>query len=527
MAITPKIGAFVLETLTTGMYANPLDAVREYVQNAVDSIRAAEQQQRVPKGGGRIEIFADPKNRRLTIRDNGLGISRADAIRKLLDIGLSTKHIGSDAGFRGIGRLGGIAYCSSLAFRTSAVGERDVTTVVIDCAGMRSGMSTAMRGMDELAEVFARFTKVEYDACSLDEHFFEVVMDDILSNADEFLDWKRLEDYLCQTVPVEYDAHHFSYATVISNWIRKHGLSLPTVTLVIKTPEIERQVFKPYRTHYKTVKANGGGLELDVKGIEFYPENPQPDAPFWIWYGKTDLLGSIDDERVAGLRLRQHNIAIGGPERVAELFSEVASSNGRFNAWYIGEIHVNSPDAIPNARRDGFEDRDAWPSIKRDIIQFIKERCAEVRKTSGDRNRPTAKVMLKLDASIREAEEQIKYGIISKEHRDALLAKLKKNEEYANRVLEFRPASQESQEIRNALIRLQGLRSEVETRKEFAVANVRSSLDRKQRKVLQTVLETVRKTICSSQCNGRDECCRVLISAILAEFQVQERESEK
>ena len=30
---TPKIGAFVLETLTTGMYTNPLDSIREYIQN--------------------------------------------------------------------------------------------------------------------------------------------------------------------------------------------------------------------------------------------------------------------------------------------------------------------------------------------------------------------------------------------------------------------------------------------------------------------------------------------------------------
>ena len=32
---------FLLESLTNGMYASPLDLYREYIQNAVDSIDAA------------------------------------------------------------------------------------------------------------------------------------------------------------------------------------------------------------------------------------------------------------------------------------------------------------------------------------------------------------------------------------------------------------------------------------------------------------------------------------------------------
>jgi len=38
----PRIGAFVLESLTSGMYTNPMDAIREYIQNSADSIRIAE-----------------------------------------------------------------------------------------------------------------------------------------------------------------------------------------------------------------------------------------------------------------------------------------------------------------------------------------------------------------------------------------------------------------------------------------------------------------------------------------------------
>jgi hypothetical protein len=38
----PHIGAFVLETLTLGMYGEPRHTLREYVQNSFDAIRAAQ-----------------------------------------------------------------------------------------------------------------------------------------------------------------------------------------------------------------------------------------------------------------------------------------------------------------------------------------------------------------------------------------------------------------------------------------------------------------------------------------------------
>ena len=43
MSQTPEtqLGVHLLETITLGMYSEPLHCVREYIQNAFDSIRAA------------------------------------------------------------------------------------------------------------------------------------------------------------------------------------------------------------------------------------------------------------------------------------------------------------------------------------------------------------------------------------------------------------------------------------------------------------------------------------------------------
>ena len=126
--LSPKIGASVLETLTTGMYLNPLDTVRELVQNAADSIRKSQAERVLSGNAGRIETTVGHNNRSLNIRDNGLGIPEKQVSSKLLNVGMSDKDVERDAGFRGIGRLAGIAFCNCFRFKTSAKGEAKATT---------------------------------------------------------------------------------------------------------------------------------------------------------------------------------------------------------------------------------------------------------------------------------------------------------------------------------------------------------------------------------------------------------------
>ena len=66
----------------------------------------------------------DQNTRKIVIKDNATGV-KVDKIRSTLaDIADSDKQRGESAGFRGIGRLGGLAYCDKLKFITTAKGER-------------------------------------------------------------------------------------------------------------------------------------------------------------------------------------------------------------------------------------------------------------------------------------------------------------------------------------------------------------------------------------------------------------------
>ncbi len=515
----PKIGAYVLETLTTGMYTNPLDTLREFVQNAADSIRTAEEEKVLTRGQGCIEIEMDPTAAALKIRDNGKGIVQAEASDRLLNIGMSMKRIDADAGFRGIGRLAAIAYCKRLHFRAKAVGEAVTSVVEIDCEGLRRAISPTMRQTEELTNVLARNSHTWQERTSHQTHMFEVVMEGITDPvADVFLNWQKIEAYLSQVAPVEYDAQHFIYAPVITNWINKNRMPVPTATLVIRAPETERQVFKPYRTRYKTRRGPSDAYNLEIKDVLFWPDSPSPNSLFWIWYGKSELLGMIDDDRAAGFRLRKNNIGIGGPERVAQLFADVAESDARFNDYYVGEVHILSSDAIPNARRDGFEDGGTWPQIRIDLMPFVKERREEIRSISDARNRPTVKLLRSANKVIGDVQEALQTGIVSERERAAVLERVVKEEEKVKRAVETRKEKPDAGELGSVAVKLKEIEATLKQENNFAVKKLKSHLDRKQRQVLKDVLAVLYDTLDEANYKKAKE-------AILAKFQITDAES--
>ena len=93
------VGTGILRLVTTAMYDNPLAVYREYNQNSTDAIAGMADSTK-----GKVEISIDPSERRVKIWDNGPGVSNDDAPQQLVPIGRSNKQMGSDRGFRGIGR---------------------------------------------------------------------------------------------------------------------------------------------------------------------------------------------------------------------------------------------------------------------------------------------------------------------------------------------------------------------------------------------------------------------------------------
>ena len=139
-----RVGKDVIEILTTGMYVSPVTIYREYIQNAADSIDAARAEGAPGRGQrGEVSVAFDHAGRAVTIRDNGAGIAAKDAPGILLAIGGSAKRGTNARGFRGVGRLSGLAYCRTLQFRTKAAGEGKITSVTWDCRALRERLADA------------------------------------------------------------------------------------------------------------------------------------------------------------------------------------------------------------------------------------------------------------------------------------------------------------------------------------------------------------------------------------------------
>jgi molecular chaperone HtpG len=368
-----------------------------------------------------------------------------------------------------------------------------------------------------MADVLAKYSAVTEDKCKKSDHFFEVSMLGISDASTQFLDPAALETYLSVTAPVDFDPHDFVYAPAIQQWVKRNGVTLPTVSLTIAAPSMRREVFKPYRNSYKTSHQRSGQFDVEIRNVAFYPEELDEDARFWIWYGVSDLPGTIDD-LVAGFRLRKNNISLGGPDGMVALFQEVSPSYGRFNAYHIGEVHVLCPDAIPNARRDGFENTGSWPRICSEILPFVRERCGTAYKASSTRNLPAQKVKASAEKALLKAETSTSIGIASRDERDKLLSEVRKTREKVDQWVESRKKSNEAKQVQRIAKRLEEVETKLQDEKNFVAKKTRTSLDRKQRNLLQDVVSIIYTTLESRSCKRAAECAEEVRKAISRKY---------
>ncbi|MGJ4941429.1 ATP-binding protein [Bradyrhizobium sp. HKCCYLS1011] len=358
----PHIGAFVLETLTLGMYGEPRHTLREYVQNSFDGIRAA---QRVGFLSGRGKVTVTIRADEIVILDNGIGVSADQAWKTLTSIGASKKDRQRDAGFRGIGRLAGMAYCDELIFRTSFPGEATISKLTFDCDTLLKAMNPDEGGEVELSRLLARSIKMSptEDASKSEDHFFEVTLKGLSKAPEVLTNPSEVRAYLSETVPVEFNPDWKRRSAIEEGYRTNFGGALETIDVFVAADGEPEQVFKPYGETYEHAK---GTMELE--SIEYFSG---AESRYWAWVGRMSESAAVTDWRTRGLRMRVRNIQVDGTEIAEKLFTKVKPSYGRFSTYYVGEIYIDPESVIPNARRDGFEETGAWLEIQSELITTV------------------------------------------------------------------------------------------------------------------------------------------------------------
>jgi len=354
-----KAGMFLLETLTSGMYNDPLAIYREYIQNAVDSIDALESSF---MDGVVVEIDLDPFNKSIRIFDNGSGVSTKKAEKVLSSIGSSEKMGSSQRGFRGIGRLGGIAFSEVATFRTKVNGEKFESIQKWDCIKLKELLTNPDHAKMSLEEVFgqvAQYKKVKSKLVERDS-YFEVLLEGVQSFRNHIFDLHKIKKYISEVAPVPFDPN-FSFGEKVTEHLQQNLSSYKEYKVMVNG----EQVYKPYQD---TLAITSKGRLDEVSSVRFFNIENNGRLLATGWHGlRRDLLGAIrKGSGVAGIRVRAGNILIGDSHYLDHCFRE-----NRFNSYVLGEIHINSSKLIPNSRRDDFVDNHEkgilFNTIERDI----------------------------------------------------------------------------------------------------------------------------------------------------------------
>ncbi len=339
-----KAGGYLLETLTSGMYNDPLAIYREYIQNSVDSID-------LMNGDGRdiqMQINLDPLERTITFVDGGQGLPASGAEQVLSSIGDSNKKSDTQRGFRGIGRLGGIAYGDKATFRTKAQGESTESIQKWDCRALRKYNDNPQANSSlSLEDFFNQITtfKQKKSKHPKQRGFFEVKLEGVTSYRNKLFDTAKVAKYIQQVAPLPFDPD-FKFGSKISNFLAEKVPNYCEYDITFN----DSPLYRPYKNYLEiTNKAKKDWIE-DIEFVELF-EGGKLLAVGWFARRQSFLGALKKGEICSGIRMRVGNIQIGGPH-ILDLFYR----ESRFNSYMAGEIHIVSPDLTPNGRRDDFVD---------------------------------------------------------------------------------------------------------------------------------------------------------------------------
>lgn len=474
-----QVGKYTLESLTTGMYSDPKIVYREYIQNAVDSLETAVKQGLIEPQGMRIDIIIDEENSAISIRDNGMGIPVADARHTLMNVGNSRKRHSNNRGFRGIGRLGGMSYCDTLVFTTSAENESQKTIVTFDCKKLRNLLVPGQYEDMTLADVLSAVTTVQQEVEKKEKHYFLVQMINV-SGFSDLLDITTVRSYISQVAPLPYQSRHFIYASQLHEYLEEHGYVVEEFPIFVGESEFDLEpLYKPNRSRFHSDRSKMKAD--DVTRMVYFDITIEDELYALGWYGDCSWQGSLSEKEIAGIRVRKGNILIGDNKTLNGIFREA-----RFNGWTQGELFITTDKLIPNARRDDFEQNQDYFKLLEALKEGIGlEITRAIREASVSRNDVAAKAMREVTKKLNEADTILQEGFNSAVDKEKLLAELTS---VADTLSKVKPKDDTQRTLQAKLQdRITTTTDAVAASKKYKLNEVNSGIDKKSKKILAIV----------------------------------------
>jgi hypothetical protein len=375
------IGGQLLPILSKGLYTNPLDCIREYVQNGVDA------------GAQKVTIKITGNS--VTIHDNGHGMDEAQ-LRSSRKFGISAKDLSEQVGFRGIGIYSGYDLANRLIITTKKASSPLQLVMRFDFAAMKKELEKQPPGSVSLSALLYNFTTFKSEEASVANSSFTTVQLEQINEVHlrKIANRNELRKYILQNLPVDF-SELFDYRTQI---IEKLSTNVPGFKAVVielqSDEESDEIVSKPPLRGLRTPEF--GRIEgEDGKPVAYYwaclnQENKRL-GPENLILEKTD---SCDPSQYQGFVYKCKGFTIGNRDQLNKVFK---AGSGTLYGWYTGEIYVTDQLVIPNTARDDFETNAA-----KTRLEIAVNKKLETLEDYADKVRQQAQADTKIHDALRD-----------------------------------------------------------------------------------------------------------------------------
>ena len=290
----------------------------------------------------------------------------AEDVSKLRRIAYSEKKVGEEAGYKGIGRLAGIAVADKLKISSTSYGEGDLHHFEFRAREMREEVSeNKRRGIIQPAtEVINRHTSLWSTPIDPSDHYTIVEIRGISESWPELLNAETLKEYIGDIAPVDFSPE-FAGGAEISQWLTQYVPDYSPKKIYLSMPDGERvRIHKPYKNSMLIAKPDY------IEIVD--PTNPSRLLGFcWFASKGQEILDRIrpvgrifsvdgndsdDKKRFAGLVYKLFGFSIG--DRSLPVRTLWGPSFPRA-LWYTGEIHIVDKDVLPTTDRSDFVENEA------------------------------------------------------------------------------------------------------------------------------------------------------------------------
>jgi hypothetical protein len=353
------IGVFLMESITKGLYRDPRNALREYISNELDNI---------PRPS---YVAVNVKGNQVDVIGDGPGMGY-DEIRMAVRVGFSPKDPAKNIGFRGIGIYSGVSVCNRIRISTKKANTLKSYVISIDAAGLREDMGSHRKSsrtpLIESLRRNVKWSEFEAPQDQRSKHRTVVTLVDVLDTAASLLDEDGLRTYLENTVPIELDPK-FPQRKHIEKFLLAHVKKDYRLTsMTLNGSQLCRLPDLPDLEDPET-----GVIRLDGKDVGCY------------WFCISQRSRKLPEATSRGFLLRKKGFSVGDRTTVQKLFP----ANTTLVNWVTGEIHITSPELLPNAERVELEQSDlrtkldSWvgSTLGPKISQLAREKSAVGRAT--------------------------------------------------------------------------------------------------------------------------------------------------